>query len=170
MGNVCTGILLVISGISVCMDLKWRRIANPLMGCGWVLGLLFHWMKWGWLGTFTFLGEAGFPILVWGIFYYFRMIGAGDIKLFSVLGGFLGIYQCALLMLWSVVLGGVLAAILMVIRRNFYRRLLYFQCYLMGVICRTGWRPYREGEEKDSTFHFTIPIFISLLLLLGGIL
>ena len=83
MGNVCTGILLVISGISVWMDLKWRRIANPLMGCGWVLGLLFHWMKWGWLGTFTFLGEAGFPILVWGIFYYFRMIGAGISSFFQ---------------------------------------------------------------------------------------
>lgn len=162
--------LFAVAGLSLCMDLKSGKIPNGLIVCGWCMGLLYHLLKWNWIGVLTFIGEAGFPLIVWGIFYYFRMIGAGDVKLFSVLGAFLGISLCGRLMLSSVFLGGIIAAGLLVVRGNLYWRISYFQCYVESLIRKEGWKSYREGETKESTFHFTVPIFVSVLLLLGGII
>ena len=76
---------------AVFQDLRKGIISNVLILFGFLGGAVFQLIRLGGFGLILFLGSAAFPVLLFSILYYFRMIGAGDIKLLAALGGFLGI-------------------------------------------------------------------------------
>jgi len=94
------------------LDVRHRKISNRLIVCGVILCLLFA------LGSFniqTFilvLRDLSLPVISLYLLYLARVIGAGDIKLFSIISGFMGfqftIQACILSFfagaIWSIVL------------------------------------------------------------------
>lgn len=110
---VLAGLLLAtMLGLAVFTDLRSRRIPNSLILAGWALGLAAHsivpagnWLfderlagSTGPLGAFA---GAAILLLAFMPFYLLRTMGAGDVKLMSVVGAFFGATTDA----WSHLLG-----------------------------------------------------------------
>ena len=74
--------LLFIGCLAVFWDLWKGKIPNALIVAGLSAGWCFQLTDKGIYGALDFLGGAIFPLLLLGILFYFRMFGAGDIKLF----------------------------------------------------------------------------------------
>ena len=61
------------------------------------------------MGLLLFLGGACIPVVLGAGIYYFRMMGAGDMKLWAVVGGFLGPQRAVYCMIASLFVGAVLS-------------------------------------------------------------
>lgn len=163
-----TGMLLFAA--SACIwDLRRGKIPNGLILSGLAAGLWGQLSRLGLDGVFVFLGGAVLPVILLWVLFVLRMLGAGDIKLLGVMGGFLGIRGSAVCILTSVLAGGVLAAFLMLYRGNLISRLSCFADYCRICARDRKWRVYPEGKEEGGTFCFSIPILISVLLHAGGV-
>ena len=84
-------LVLTVATGAVWMDLRTRRIANEWIITAWIAGLVTQLIRYGAAGAGIFLFGMLFPILALYILFYFHMLGAGDIKLLSAVGGFLGV-------------------------------------------------------------------------------
>ena len=103
---------------AVLFDLQRGRIPNSVIVTGILLGGAYHLFTGGILGTMIFLGGVFLPVVLFGAFYYFRMIGAGDVKLLCVVGGFLGPSACFSCIVAAVLSGGVISMVLMAEKYN----------------------------------------------------
>ena len=158
--------LETIQKISVCLlvtaavfqDLKRGIISNTLIFTGLFGGLIFQLFRLGGWGLVFFLGSAAFPILLLAFLYYFRMIGAGDIKLLAVLGGFLGIRDLLHCLVWALY------------RKNLLQRFQYLAGYVFASVQKREWRPYRQKEDKSGEFPLSVPIALSVCLFMTGLI
>lgn len=164
-----TGLLLLVAGTAMLMDLRWMRVDNGWILFSMVSGLLFQLMKHGIRGIGVFAVGTVFPILVLGVLFYFRMIGAGDIKLFSALGGIMGIKAIGICMAVSFFLGAVISLLILIFYGDFHQRIQYFRNYIRNYILTGEVRPYYRKGMTLENFHFTVPVFMSVLLYTGGV-
>lgn len=110
-----------------------------------------------------FSAASDYPVSV-------RDVGAGDIKLFCALGGVMGtgaVFRC---ILSSFLLGAVFSVLFLITTRSFCERIQYFITYMEN--CRNAGEiiPYRRKEiTAPENFHFTVPVFLSVMLYVGGI-
>jgi prepilin peptidase CpaA len=99
--------LVMLLGLAVDTDIKYRRIPNKLIVVGLVLGIASH----TWLGGFYALALAvagagvGFFCLL--PFYARGGMGAGDVKLMAMCGAFLGPVHAIVAVAASLVVGGI---------------------------------------------------------------
>lgn len=106
------GLLAALLTCAVAIDIRSRRIPNKLIVAGWVLALGWHLL--GPAGRWTFdpaepgaVGAVGAllagAVLLLGFlpFYLLRIMGAGDVKLMSVVGMFFGATSSA----WTQLVG-----------------------------------------------------------------
>ena len=162
-------VLLPAAVAAAIFDLKEDRIPNWLILCGLAVGWSVQLMESQILGIFLFLGGVGVPIVLGAFLYYFRMMGAGDIKLLSMAGAFMGPGRVLLCVAASLLAGGVFAVILLLGRRNLRERMDYF-CRYAAEWIRTGkWKPYLTEKDKSGRIHFTPAVLVGILLYAGGV-
>lgn len=160
--------LLLITEAAVLCDLYNGRIPNALILAGLGLGVIYQWCLDGVIGLLLCLGGMILPIILLGALYYFRMLGAGDIKLFCVLGGFLGPGMCLQCIFRAILAGGVISLAILIYRRSFTERLFYFIEYI-GDYFETGeWKPYLSQVDDHARFCFSVPVLFSILCYIGG--
>lgn len=123
----------------------------------------------GTLGILWFLGGAGLPVLSGALIYYFRMMGAGDIKLLALAGCFMGPGKAAMCMVFSILTGGAFAALLVWKHHNLIERIQYFCSYITEISVSKRWKPYLSEENKEGKIHFSIAVFAAVLLYAGGV-
>lgn len=164
-----TLLLLHLTGAAVYFDLREQRIPNGLILTGLLLGMVDQFQRSLWKGLVTYGAGIFVPVLMLGALYYFRMIGAGDIKLLSVIGGFLGPYNGFLCVIYTFLIGSVIATVLLIKRQNLISRFIYFKTYVFQYLQTKEWRPYIQKEDRDSQFYFSIPVLLSLLCYIGGV-
>lgn len=162
-------LLLSIAGGGLLMDLLQEKVDNRLIclgiGCGFFLNI-FHS---GAAGILQFFSGAFFPLLFLLPLFYFRMIGGGDIKLLSVLGGILGCPEVFSLLLFTFLTGAILSLAFLISCGNLKERISYFISYFYSCRGKGSWKPYRRKGLEPENFHFTVPIFIGSILFTGGI-
>lgn len=164
---------MVLTGVTAALfDLATGKIPNGLILTAMGAGL--GWQLWanGLRGLYSFMGGAAVPILLLGILFYFRMMGAGDIKLLAAMGGFLGPGRGLLCVVWSLLAGAVYAWGVLTYRQNLKERLLYFCTYMWNYLQTRKWEPYSiriSVDIGDNCLYFSIPVLISILLYAGGI-
>lgn len=93
------------------------------------------------------------------------VLGGGDVKLLSVIGGFLGPEKGMECVIYAFLFGAVLSLIKFIRNSNIKDRICYFLKYIHTVI-RTGiWTPYYKiaKDGYDSTIHFSIAILLAVL-------
>lgn len=163
-----TGLLLLIAGIAMIMDLRWMRVDNGWIFCSLVSGLLFQLLTNGIRGIFIFLTGSMAPVVILGILFYFHMIGAGDIKLFCALGGIMGIEKIRICMAVSFGLGAVISLLILVFYCDFFQRIQYFFKYVQDYLYTKEVKPYLKRGMTLENYHFTVPVFMSVLLYTGG--
>ena len=108
-------LLAVIAGWT---DYRKRRIPNWITVPGLLAGIGLNVAVSGWSGLKTSLLGAGLGLLVLLPFVLLRSLGAGDWKLAGALGAFVGASVLLDLLLASVFVAGVMAAVLVVYKRR----------------------------------------------------
>lgn len=114
-------------------------------------------------GLLRVFGGMCIPLVIGGALFLLRMIGAGDIKMLSMAGAFLGpaaILRC----MWIALLAGaVFSAGLMMSRKNAAKRLLTLWEYLKETAQRREYMPYMSRVSADGLFCFSLPVLTGIL-------
>ncbi|MDO4490647.1 MAG: prepilin peptidase [Lachnospiraceae bacterium] len=155
--------------LAMLQDLSGRRISNWFLLAGWLSGGVLALGQSLPGGLLQYLGGALLPLVLLFILFYFRMMGAGDIKLLSVLGGFLGIQASLSLLIGSFLAGAVISVVLLSVTGSWFRRFRFFYRYVCNYRA-TGLRiPYRPEGGSIAEVHFAVPVFVAVVLLKGGV-
>lgn len=126
--------------IAIGMDLKFMRISNRLILVGMGMAFVQRLICEGISGVLTGIVQISFPVVVLYLLFLIGALGAGDIKLFSVIGGFVNFK----VLLWCMIYAFVIAAVFSLGKVLFY--LIYEK--------RLGWHK----------MHFSIAIFLGLMI------
>lgn len=157
------------------MDFKYDRIYNDWIVLGILLGLSIRILKNGW---HDILGAMAAMLLSFCILYPIYKIGAlgaGDVKLFIMVGSFESAGKLLRVIIVSFIIGSVFSIVKMISEDNFKERMLYLFSYLSDVFCTGEWKLYGEDlkddykKYKSNKIHFALPICFSVMLGLGGI-
>ena len=125
---------MVLTGVAaVLCDLDKGKIPNGLILLALAAGFGWQVSMYGAAGVLHFLGGMMLPVLLLGGLFYFRMMGAGDIKLCCALGGVMGLGAIWKCILFSFLAGACIAAVLLIFNHNFCERILYFIKYVLGL-------------------------------------
>jgi prepilin peptidase CpaA len=109
-----SGLALTLAGWGGICDWRSRRIPNWLTVPALFVGLGVNTLAWGWPGTKAALQGAGLGLGLLLPFVLARGLGAGDWKLMGALGAFLGPQKIFLVLLGTVLIAGLMAAVEMI--------------------------------------------------------
>lgn len=156
--------------VAMIMDLTRRRISNWYLIFGWAAGAAIQFFDSSPIRWLNYLGGSLLPIILLYIFFYYRMMGAGDVKLLSVLGGMTGLAMVFPLILFSFLAGGIISIGIMTYRRSWSKRFRFFYRYFYNYRM-TGIRvPYRAEEGCKDVLHFAVSVFCAVLAWKGGLI
>lgn len=131
-------------------DIRSYTISNRLILTGWISGFLLQVMEKGIQGIGYWCLGSIIPIIITYVLFYFKMLGAGDIKLLSVIGGMCGIGFLKSVLPASLFVGAVLSLMQMFRWKQLKIRFLYFFKYVTEMIETKQYAPYYESE-RDGT-------------------
>ena len=161
---------VVISAVAVWMDLRDASVDNGWILFSFITGLVIQVMEKGPKGGIIFLTGAAVPVILLGILFVLRMLGAGDIKLLCALGGIMGPRTIVECIVYSLLAGAGISLAILISTGGIRQRILYLCQYMNEFYCTCERRPYyRKGMEFPENFHFTVPVFLSVLLYAGGV-
>ena len=123
------------------------KISNRLIVCGLIWGLVLKIWGNGYVGILYFILNITIPVVLLFLLFQMHALGAGDIKLFSVVGSFITTEQLIRVMLYSFVIAAILGV----------GKVLYLHL---------GHR--KQGGEKLTKIHFSIAILLAVILTKGG--
>lgn len=159
--------LLVILAAAVVQDFMYMKISNRLILMGILFSLAFGFTTGGPIQVLYVLAKLSFPVIVLYLLYLLGVLGAGDIKLFSIIGGFTNFKLLINCMLYSFVAGAVIA-----VCRMLYNRNLRISIFKAGVYFRSirqdGLVSYhKEWAERRNLMHFSMAILIGYIVAAG---
>lgn len=124
---------------------------------------------------FSILASMFLAFLLMYPLYRIGAFGAGDVKLFVLIGSFQGIGEATAVLAGAFVIGAGFSFVKLAVERNGRERLRYFLSYLREV-GRTGhWKIYGEDLKRDyhtywnNKIHFAVPILFSAVCRIGGL-
>lgn len=153
--------------IAVILDFATGKISNKLILTGFLLSFIFtivvnkHSIIYYLLGTLI-------PILVLLFIFVIGGIGAGDVKLFAVIGGFIGYQGVLKCIITSFIVGAIIAVFKLLIQRNLIQTLHNISLFIFRI--SQSKQIQTIEREKSNTIHFTLPILFGVLYYIGGIL
>ena len=154
-------VLYVILIIAVIQDFKSLKVSNRLILTGLGLSLIFRFMTGGLQNLVWALPNIAFPVIVLYLFYLVHAIGAGDIKLFSVIGGFISFKELTGCIVWAFFIGAVLSLVKMLFDKNLKERLILGKSYVVSLL--SGQIMAYPYKTKTSLIHFSLPILLGLI-------
>lgn len=131
-----------------------------------ILGILTNFVLFGISGGFNSIFATLLPVILLFVLYALRMLGAGDIKLFSAIGAVMGLEFVLYTLAFSFISGGIIAILLMAIRKNGRTRLLYLGHYLKKCFLTFSLLPYSDFQDKSdgSKFRFAYAVTCGTIL------
>lgn len=167
-------IFLILFGVY--RDLKSYKISNLIIAIGIPAGFAFQIYECGRQGIISGLFGSFLPILLLFILFLFKVLGAGDIKLFSVVGSFYGASFVFYTIILAFLLGGLMSIIHLIKSKQVIYRLQilaeYIQTYRSQVNCldEKGKKqiviPYYDIQRDGygGTIHFSVAILGALII------
>lgn len=143
-------IMLNVFICTVISDIQNHKIRNPVILAGWAAGICINIMQYGVYSVantmFCIMVTiiTGFPLFMTG------GIGAGDIKLLSVIGGMYGLAFLGKVALLFMVMAGVVSLVELIRKRALITRVRAFIYYLLHI--RTAQGKYYHKERDGSEF------------------
>lgn len=179
-------VLLFLLALACYFDYHEDRIPNVLVITGAVLAVIYRLLicclgtgagqsllvaiAAGLGGLFLWMGIV-FVLLY--PFYKLGMLGAGDVKLYSVAAAFFAGKGCMTFLTGSMMIAAVLALLKLLYERNVKDRLYYFCSYLADVLKYGSLRLYlREmdvSERKRASLHMAGPMLLGCIFYLCSV-
>lgn len=170
MEHIVTGSVLILLLSAVWMDLRFDRISNRLILLGLAFGLPYQLIAHGAGGLTFFLGNTFLTILFFYPCYRIRALGAGDVKLLSMLGVFLSYHQY-FKALWYIFAAAAIIGMLKLLRnRILFARLKSVLSYAGQTLLTGTVLPYGGNGRSDdwsNRIHFSVPVLLGYIWYLG---
>lgn len=158
-------VVLVMILIAMFFDERSRRIPNFITFPGMLLGLLTNSYLNGAQGIRDAIIGIVTPVILLFVFYALRMIGAGDIKLFAAIGAFTGVLFALKIIVMSILCGGIIATVLVIVRKNAVSRIKHMWNYILSIFIMGKISKYQSfSESNDGLFKFSYAILGGFIL------
>ena len=149
--------------IAVCMDLRSMRISNRLILIGLGIGFLQRFLNGGVTDVLKGVAFAAFPIILLYLLFLVGALGAGDIKLFSLIGGFVNFKVLTSCILYAFLCAGMYSFFKMIYCKTFFSSMQNVGIYIQNV-CMGQKEMYCTVHGQKSKIHFSVFILCGLLL------
>lgn len=135
------------------------------------MGLIFQIWESGVRGFIIFVIQVLFPVIMLFLLFLMRALGAGDIKLFSVVSGIWNLKVICYCMFFSFLAGAVVSLGKLLFYKNLRARLRYFCFYVWLSLTERHIGPYDRGiSEKETIIHFSVAILVGFFITIGVII
>lgn len=148
--------------LAVGMDLKTMRISNRLILVGIGLALVQRWLCEGIAGVFTGIFLISFPVIVLYLLFLVGALGAGDIKLFSLIGGFVNLKELTGCMLFAFLFGAGFSFLKMLFSNTLLSSLKSVGNYIL-LLCKGERSAYITPNGEKGKIHFSVAIGLGLI-------
>ncbi len=111
-------ILFIILLLCVLSDLRTSKIRNIYTVSAIIAGFAINTYFSGIYGLKESIKGSILPVLILGIFFCAKLIGAGDIKLYSSIGAFFGINFVIMAAVYSFLICGLYSLVMLIIKRK----------------------------------------------------
>lgn len=166
--------LVLLLSLAIISDIKTYKIKNAIILTFLAAGLFTNFITGDLSLTSGSVIAAIFPIILLFPLFILRMLGAGDIKLFSAVGAIWGIQFVFYSMIFSFLSGGVMALIIMLVNGSIRERGAYLLTYIKSCFLTCTLHSYSDFNKRQDGSHFRfsfaaacgsiITLFISFLL------
>lgn len=160
--------VVVMTWLAAIFDLRLRRIPNQLVLMGYLWGLAYRIDCDGLKGSFIFGARVLWPICLLYILFLLRGIGAGDIKLFSVISAFLNGEDMITLIWLSFVIGAIYSLIIILKNRQLVIRLVMIKNFFIECASKKKICSYYTIPESSSFFPFSLCIGVGVIIMVFG--
>ncbi len=152
--------LVLLLLLAVISDNRTYKIKNSLHGVFILIGLGLGLWQNGLKGGAMAMAGMIIPILILLPLFALRMLGAGDIKLFASIGAIMGSGFVLNAMIYSFLSGGLMALLLMILRKNGRERLRHLAAYMKTCFLTLSLQPYTDFNDKSdgAKFRFSYAI------------
>lgn len=151
---------LVLAAVG--MDLRSMRISNRLILIGLEVSLIRRVLCDGIGGLFTGIFLISFPVILLYLLFLAGALGAGDIKLFSLIGGFINFKE----LMWCIGFAFIFAAIFSFVKMMYHGTFLlsikHVCRYISGVL-QGNRESYQPFSMKNGRIHFSLAILFGLI-------
>lgn len=130
---------------AVVTDIRHMKIRNRLIVCGLTAGFIFRILGDGYTGILYAVLNSMIPVVLLILLFQMHALGAGDIKLFSVVGSFVTTERLLGVMVYSFVIAAALGM----------GKVLYLCCAGGG------------KKEKWTKIHFSVAILLAFVVVSG---
>lgn len=163
---ILIGALLPLLLLATLNDLYNYKVSNSIILYGFIVAFIGNVLNYGMNGIITWFIGGITPIAILFLLYLFHMIGASDIKVFSVIGSFLGVSFVIQSMIIAFIIGAVISLIILIRNQNLLSRVHYFLDYLVVTTQSKKIYPYyiKSEDGTKNTFPFTIAISSSVII------
>lgn len=148
--------------IAVCMDLKSMKISNRLILLGIILSLVRRFICEGTGGVLTGLFLISIPVILLYLLFLVGALGAGDIKLFSLIGGFVNLKELMWCIVFAFIFGGLFSLGKMLYYRVFFSSIQNAIQYFVAIF-HGDRTPYQPRSMKKGRIHFSLAILFGLV-------
>lgn len=175
-------VLMCLTIIIMFYDLRTYKIPNNIIVTGLGLSLGIGLYQQSVAVILPWLFSVSTLILIPYVLFYFSAIGAGDVKFFSMIGGFLGIKHGLYVLGYSFLIGAIVSVFFLLKRKNFKIRMQYLAHYFHNIYLyksnknnglptvthphnfRKQWQ-YMDMKQKDlgACVHFSVPICLAVI-------
>ncbi len=143
------------------MDLRSFQISNRLVVSGLCFGCFLQILDWGVAGISVFLINVSIPVILFYLLFLIRALGAGDIKLFSMIGGIWGMKVLGITIAAAFLVAALMSLGKILFHRNLISRLRIFTTYMEQVLASGKLLKYpQDSNGKQHVIHFSISILI----------
>ena len=151
-------------------DVFWGKVDNRWVVTCALSGTFVHVLRNGLGGLVAAALGCFLPFLLLFLLFQWRMLGAGDIKVFCALGTFLGPAGILRCLAAAFLVGGIFSMAVLFRTHTFWRRFAHLFRYFRMAFGTGIMPPYREEGQKEGSFPFVLSILVGSLWVYGGIL
>ena len=155
--------LYMILFTAVIQDFMCMKISNRLILMGLFCSIAFGISIGGVPQIIYILWNISFPVIILYLLYVLVILGAGDIKLFSVIGGFTNFKTLTDCILAAFLVGAIIS-----VGKMLYNRNLQFSLFKGSVFIREllhgNFMSYRKSmAQKENLMHFSVAILLGFM-------
>ncbi len=149
-------ILYLLLTVAVIGDIKSYRISNRLILTGLGFAFLFRLVGGKVAGIIWFLPDIFFPVVVLYLLYLSGILGAGDIKLFSVICGFTNLKFIIVCMMASFLTAAAGGLVKMIADKEFFCCMQNGIMYCRDILCGR----FARYEKKGKAVSFSVYVLL----------
>jgi prepilin peptidase CpaA len=157
--NIAIAILFIpMSILFIYMDVRYRRIPNPLVLLTLIGGIALNTIFGGSHGFLTSLGGVALAFVLMFFLHAFGTMGAGDVKLFAAIGAINGVSLVLPTLLVVALTGGVFAICKMIYSQRTAATMFGVLQFFYGFLPGQRVPRFEVPTDRSYTLPYAVPI------------